>query len=66
MTKNPLFGLTRMAVHWEWVLALLCLPVVFVLFDDFGLTWDAGAHMEYGQRILNYYRSGFSDLGLRL
>lgn len=62
MTKNPLFGLTRMAAHWEWVLALLCLPVVFVLFEDFGLTWDAGAHMEYGQRILNYYRSGFSDL----
>lgn len=62
MTKNPLFGLTRMAVHWEWVLVLLCLPVVFVLFEDFGLTWDAGAHMEYGQRILSYYRSGFSDL----
>ncbi len=51
-----------MTALWEWVLALLCLPVAFVLFEDFGLTWDAGAHMGYGQSILNYYRSGFSDL----
>jgi len=48
--------------HWEWTLALVCLAIAYVLFDDFGLTWDAAAHMEYGQRILDYYRSGFSDL----
>ena len=63
ISKNHYIFLTWMTTHWEWVLALLCLPVAFVLFEDFGLTWDASAHMEYGQRILSYYRSGFSDLG---
>ena len=56
------FCLTWFTAHWEWVLAFLCLPVALVFFEDFGLTWDAGAHMEYGQRMLNYYRNGFSDL----
>ena len=28
----------------------------------FGLTWDAGAHMECGQRVFKHYRSWFSDL----
>jgi len=51
-----------MITHWEWVLAFMCLLAALVFFKDFGLTWDAGAHMEYGQRILNYYRSDFSDL----
>ena len=62
MSKKHSIFLTWMITHWEWVLALLCLPVAFVFFEDFGLTWDAGAHMEYGQSILDYYRSGFSDL----
>jgi len=62
ISKNHSIFLTWMITHWEWALALLCLPVAFVLFEDFGLTWDAGAHMEYGQRILNYYRSSFYDL----
>ena len=61
LTRNHSICLTWVIAHWEWVLAFLCLPGALVFFDDFGLTWDAGAHMEYGQRILNYYRSGFSD-----
>ncbi len=62
VSRNQFFWLSWTTAHWEWVLALLCLPVAFVLFEDFGLTWDASAHMEYGQRILSYYRGGFSDL----
>jgi len=64
MTGNRtyFFRLSWMTAHWEWVLALLCLPVAFVLFEDFGLTWDASAHMAYGQRIFSYFWSGFSDL----
>lgn len=54
--------LTWLTAHWEWMLALLCLPISVAFFNDFGLTWDASAHVEYGQRMLNYYRSGFSDL----
>jgi len=62
ISKNHSIFLTWMITHWEWVLVFLCLPVALVFFEDFGLTWDASAHMEYGQRILDYYRSGFSDL----
>lgn len=54
--------LTWLIAHWEWILALFCLPISVALFDDFGLSWDASAHVEYGLRVLNYFRSGFSDL----
>jgi len=59
--KQPM-SQQRLITHWEWLLAAFCILVAWVLFDDFGLTWDASAHMEYGQRILKYYLSGFSDL----
>ena len=49
-----------MITHWEWALAFLCLPVALIFFDDFGLTWDTSAHIEYGERTLDYYQSGFS------
>lgn len=62
ISKNHSIFLTLVITHWEWVLAFLCLPAALGFFEDFGLTWDAGAHMEYGQRILSYYQSGFSDL----
>jgi len=51
---------TWLNAHWEWVLAFLCLPVALIFFNDFGLTWDTSAHIEYGQRTLNYYQTGFS------
>jgi 4-amino-4-deoxy-L-arabinose transferase-like glycosyltransferase len=54
--------LKTISAQWEWLLAMLCLPVALLLFDDFGLTWDASAHVEYGQRMFNYYVSGFDDI----
>ena len=60
MTGNHSFKFAWLTAHWEWVLAFLCLPVALIFFNDFGLTWDTSAHLEYGQRTLNYYQTGFS------
>jgi 4-amino-4-deoxy-L-arabinose transferase-like glycosyltransferase len=59
---RKLFHLKWLTAHWEWVMALLCLPVSFAFFNDFGLTWDSSAHVEYGERVLSYFLGGFSDL----
>jgi hypothetical protein len=35
--------------------------VAFLTFHDYGLGWDDYTHSQYGQLLLDYYRSGFSD-----
>jgi hypothetical protein len=35
--------------------------VAFLTFRDYGLGWDDYTHSQYGQLLLDYYRSGFSD-----
>jgi hypothetical protein len=60
LEKNHFSNFRWLNAHWEWVLALLCLPLALIFFDDFGLTWDTSAHLEYGQRTLHYYQNGFS------
>ncbi|MCA9638463.1 MAG: glycosyltransferase family 39 protein, partial [Myxococcales bacterium] len=41
---------------------LVALAIIAVLtFDDFGLTWDEGYHIRYGDHLLDYYTSGFED-----
>jgi 4-amino-4-deoxy-L-arabinose transferase-like glycosyltransferase len=60
LERNHFSDFRWLNAHWEWVLALLCLPLALIFFDDFGLTWDTSAHLEYGQRTLDYYQSGFS------
>jgi hypothetical protein len=44
-------------------LAVLGLATVtsFLIFRDYGLGWDDYAHSEYGELLLSFYRSGFSD-----
>ena len=35
--------------------------VAFLTFRDYGLGWDDYTHSQYGQLLLDYYRSGLSD-----
>jgi hypothetical protein len=35
--------------------------LVAFTFQDYGITWDESYHVEYGDAILRWYRSGFSD-----
>jgi len=50
---------------WD-ALALLLFFVATLLvlftFQDYGVTWDEDVHRWYGEFVLNYYLSGFTDL----
>src|ERR1700693_4489231 len=42
---------------------VVCLLVIaFLTYDDYGLGWDDYAHWKYGELLLSYYASGFTDL----
>ena len=40
---------------------LLMLPLAVRLALDSGISWDEEKHLEYGRRLLEWYRSGFTD-----
>jgi len=43
---------------------LCCVAVLIVLtFQHYGITWDEELQSQYGQKIVDYYVSGFKDLG---
>jgi hypothetical protein len=42
-------------------LIVLVLVIVFITFRDYGVTWDEDAHNWYGNFVLQYYLSFFSD-----
>ena len=44
------------------VLVVGLLAVSFLTYDDYGLGWDDYAHWKYGELLLSYYASGFTDL----
>ncbi len=42
---------------------VVCLLVIaFLTYNDYGLGWDDYAHWKYGELLLSYYASGFTDL----
>jgi hypothetical protein len=43
------------------VLLVLLSAIVLATFSDYGLTWDEEAHRIYGELVLSWYSSGFSD-----
>jgi hypothetical protein len=48
----------------DWVaVAVLCAVAAIALltFRDYGLSWDDYTHSEYGELLLDFYASGFSD-----
>ena len=47
----------------RWSLALLALAAALVLltFGDYGVTWDEEFHVRYGNGVLDYIASGFTD-----
>ncbi|MET0529695.1 MAG: hypothetical protein ABW003_15420, partial [Microvirga sp.] len=42
------------------LIAALCI-VAYLTFSEYGLGWDDYTHSQYGQLLLEYYASGFSD-----
>jgi hypothetical protein len=50
------------ARHWApYLLAAIALLLVLFLYRDFGITWDETVQAEYGELVLDYFRSGGSD-----
>lgn len=63
---SPTEGTSRIAGSHRWDLAACgllggLLLLVLLTFDDYGITWDETWHMRYGDAVLAWYRSGFSD-----
>ncbi len=43
----------------------MCLLGVVALVDDYGITWDEYVHAGYGNRVVDYFASGFEDRSYR-
>jgi hypothetical protein len=66
VVSAPNEGTSRVAASYRWDLAACgllggLLLLVLLTFDDYGITWDEAWHMRYGDAVLAWYRSGFSD-----
>jgi len=47
----------------SWVAMLLLIPVSARLAFDVGIVWDEEASATYGDKVLAWFRSGFTDRG---
>lgn len=44
-----------------WIILLATAVTAYYTFADYGLGWDDYTHSQYGQLLLDYYASGFTD-----
>ena len=54
-------GMKDLKPSIEYVLALLLVVLVFMVFKDYGVSWDDPVHAFYGKCVLNFYKSIFKD-----
>jgi 4-amino-4-deoxy-L-arabinose transferase-like glycosyltransferase len=58
LARDPVARLCDAAA---WVLLASLAVIAYSTFADYGLGWDDYTHSQYGQLLLDYYGSGFSD-----
>jgi hypothetical protein len=58
LTRDPVASVSDAAA---WLLLSALAVLAFATFADYGLGWDDYTHSQYGQLLLDYYASGFSD-----
>jgi hypothetical protein len=58
LARDPVARLCDAAA---WLLLAALAVVAYATFADYGLGWDDYTHSQYGQLLLDYYASGFSD-----
>lgn len=58
LARDPVARLCDAAA---WVLLAAVAVVAYSTFADYGLGWDDYTHSQYGQLLLDYYASGFTD-----
>lgn len=51
--------------HWAWIVALALVPVAWAMHTAYGMAWDDAQHAAYGGLVLEYFRSGFTDMRWR-
>jgi len=56
--RDPVARLCDIAA---WALIAALVVISYRTFADYGLGWDDYTHSQYGQLLLDYYASGFSD-----
>jgi len=54
-------SLTRALDTAAWNILLIIAVIAYLTFADYGLGWDDYTHSQYGQLLLDYYASGFTD-----
>ena len=52
---------SRLALYACFGLAAATLIVALSTYRDYGATWDEGVQSLYGERVVDYFRSGFQD-----
>lgn len=58
LARDPVARLCDAAA---WVLLAAVAVIAYSTFADYGLGWDDYTHSQYGQLLLDYYASGFTD-----
>jgi hypothetical protein len=53
--------LARLCDGAAWILLAVLAGISYLTFADYGLGWDDYTHSQYGQLLLDYYASGFTD-----
>lgn len=48
-------------VRWSVALVAVATAIVLLTFDDYGVTWDEPFHVRYGNGVVDYIASGFTD-----
>ena len=48
-------------LRWSVLLFALATALVLFTFGDYGVTWDESFHVRYGDGVLEYITSGFTD-----
>jgi 4-amino-4-deoxy-L-arabinose transferase-like glycosyltransferase len=52
----------RPLAWWTAGVVLFGLTLILLTFRDYGINWDENVQARYGEAVLSYFRSGFSDL----
>ena len=48
--------------RWYWLALFAFLAIATLVHRDFGITWDEGVQSAYGELVVEYFRSGFTDI----
>lgn len=54
-------SLSRLSAWWPSVLSVVMLSVIIATYRDYGPNWDDAVQARYGELVIEYFTSGFTD-----